>query len=115
MPICAGRLVFGSSAPRIAVFGMNGPTGPDQWVAPMDSMDKARVLAAEPYDETLPRISPDGQFVAHASNPTGTFEIYVRQIVGGVEEVKVSIDGGADPAWSHDGRELFYRGGAPST
>ena len=93
-----------------AAFGMFGPTGPDLWVAPMDSMDKARVLVAEPYDEALPRISPDGRLVAYESNRTGRYEIYVRQIAGDGQEIRVSPDGGVDPAWSHDGHELFYRG-----
>jgi serine/threonine-protein kinase len=92
-----------------AVIGVNGPTGPDLWVAPMDSLDKARVLMAEPYVEAVPRISPDGRFVAYGTSRTGKLEVYVRQIVGGGEEVKVSRDGGLDPAWSHDGHELFFR------
>src|SRR5512146_599383 len=50
-----------------AVVGVVGPTGLDLWVAPMDSLDKARVLMAAPYHETVPRISPDGGFVAYES------------------------------------------------
>jgi eukaryotic-like serine/threonine-protein kinase len=98
-----------------AVVGVVGPKGFDLWVAPMDSLDKARVLMAEPYVEVVPRISPDGRFVAYESQRTGKMEIYVRQIVGGGEEVKVSRDGGWDPAWSHDGHELFFRSDVAST
>src|SRR5262249_33604972 len=81
----------------------------DLWMAPMDSMNSARPFATESYAEGMPRISPDGRLVAYSSFRTGTGEIYVRSLVGSGEETRISSGGGIDPAWSHDGHELFFR------
>jgi hypothetical protein len=56
------------------------------------------------------RLSPDGRFLAYASNESGVSEISVRTF----PEVKagkwvISSGGGQQPIWSRDGRELFYR------
>ncbi|MBI3791528.1 MAG: PD40 domain-containing protein [Gemmatimonadetes bacterium] len=75
----------------------------------MDSLDHARPFAAEPYDEGLPRVSPDGRYVAYYSARTGNNEVYVRQLPQGGEEVRISQGGGIDPAWGPSGRELFHR------
>jgi serine/threonine-protein kinase len=59
--------------------------------------------------ETDPEISPDGRWLAYASNKSGHSEIYVcpfPNIDGGLWTV--STAGGSRPAWSRDGRELFY-------
>jgi eukaryotic-like serine/threonine-protein kinase len=94
-----------------AVLAVSGTpnTNTDLWIAPMDSLAHARVFAAAPYVEMLPRISPDGRFVAYSSARTGRSEVYIRPIVGPGEEVKVSTEGASDPVWSRDGRELYFR------
>jgi Tol biopolymer transport system component len=96
------------------VFGLAGPTSPDLWVAPMDSMDKPAVFAAGPYREATPRLSPDGRFVAYESARTGVDQIYIRPITGNADEVRVSSAGGLDPVWSPNGRELFFIAGTRS-
>jgi Tol biopolymer transport system component len=78
----------------------------------MDSLDKPVVLAAGPYQEQTPRLSPDGQFVAYVSFRTGVGEIYIRPIAENGEEVRVTSRGGSDPVWSRDGHELFFIEGA---
>lgn len=55
-------------------------------------------------------ISPDGRWLAYKSDETGRFEIWVQPIAGGTP-VQVTRDGGSNPAWSPDGRELFYDDG----
>jgi serine/threonine-protein kinase len=55
-------------------------------------------------------ISPDGRWFAYQSSESGTFEIYVRPFAdtkAGIRQT-VSNDGGSQPRWSPDGRELFY-------
>ena len=54
-------------------------------------------------------ISPDGTQIAYQSNESGRFEIYVSPFPAGGGKHRVSVDGGIDPIWSLDGRELFYR------
>jgi serine/threonine-protein kinase len=66
-------------------------------------------LAASPYSESWPSISPDGRWVAYASNRSGRQEVYVMSLVGGDEQVQVSLDGGTEPVWARTGREIFYR------
>jgi serine/threonine-protein kinase len=97
-----------------AVIGLQGPTSRDLWIAPMDSMNSPRVFAAGPYREETPRLSPDGRYVAYESAKTGVNEIYVKPIGGNADEVKLSTNGGIDPVWSRDGREVFFISGQGS-
>jgi len=61
-------------------------------------------------DGELPRLSPDGGWVAVPSNESGSVEIVVRPFVpGAAGGTQVSFGGGHDPRWSRDGKELFYR------
>lgn len=54
-------------------------------------------------------LSPDERWVAYGSNETGQCEVYVRSFPDGGRKFKASVDGGSQPLWSRDGRELFYR------
>ena len=56
-----------------------------------------------------PSISPDGNTVAFSSDRTGSFEIYVKQLVAGAREVQLTSDGGQnfEPAFSPDGSSLI--------
>ena len=56
-----------------------------------------------------PSVSPDNRWLAYVSNKSGRDEVYVRRWRG-EDEVRVSRQGGTEPLWSSDGRELFYRG-----
>jgi len=69
-------------------------------------------LATSDYLERNPEISPDGHYLAYASNETGRMEVYLRPFpsVGGGKWL-VSSAGGMTPLWSRDGKELFYRNG----
>jgi serine/threonine-protein kinase len=53
-------------------------------------------------------LSPDGDWLAYESNPTGTREIWVRRYPSGSSPVRVSANGGFEPIWNPDGREIFY-------
>jgi serine/threonine-protein kinase len=54
-----------------------------------------------------PDFSPDGKWLAYASNETGRFEVYVRPFPAGAP-VRISPDGGSAPLWARNGQELFY-------
>jgi hypothetical protein len=56
------------------------------------------------------QVTGDGTRLAFASNMSGRFEIHVRNLGGGEEQWQISTDGGANPKWRADGRELFYEG-----
>ena len=59
--------------------------------------------------ETHPSFSPDGQWVAYLSNATGRNEVYVRPYPGPGAALQISGNSGNEPAWSPDGRRLYYR------
>ena len=61
--------------------------------------------------EAIPRISPNGQWVAYVSDATGVNEVYAVAYPDRGERHLVSEGGGTDPTWSADGTELFYRTG----
>jgi Tol biopolymer transport system component len=62
-----------------------------------------------PFDERSPRFSPDGKWLAYVSDESGRNDVYVQPFPGPGSKWLVSTDGGIDPVWSKDGRELFYR------
>ncbi len=70
-------------------------------------------LVADPgFAEIFPALSPDGHWLAYASNETGRYEVYVRPFPEvNARRVQVSQSGGTEPRWAHTGRELFYRNG----
>jgi serine/threonine-protein kinase len=56
-----------------------------------------------------PRLSPDGHWLAYASNISGRYEVYVRPFPDSGGRVQVSVEGGNEPLWSRSGQTLFYR------
>jgi serine/threonine protein kinase/Tol biopolymer transport system component len=56
-----------------------------------------------------PSLSPDGRWLAYTSNETGRLEIYVAAFPASGTRHLVTVDGGDEPVWARDGRELFFR------
>ena len=78
----------------------------------MDGDRPRKPLLQEKYNEIQPQISPDGRWMAYASDQSGDFEVYVRPFPEVNKTMwQVSTSGGRDPLWAPDGRELFYRNG----
>jgi len=61
--------------------------------------------------ESMPRISPDGRWIAFTTDESGRNEVVMQPFPGPGGRVQVSANGGVEPLWSRDGRRLFYRGG----
>jgi serine/threonine protein kinase len=59
-------------------------------------------------NETHPRFSPDARHLAYVSDESGRDEVYVRTFPGGEGKWQVSRNGGSQPRWRADGKELFY-------
>jgi hypothetical protein len=68
-----------------------------------------------PSGEWDPRLSPDNRWLAYVADITGTREVWVRAYPGPGAPARVSHNGGIEPVWARDGRELFYLEGAPGT
>jgi serine/threonine protein kinase/Tol biopolymer transport system component len=85
---------------------------PDIGSLSMEGDHKSRPLLQQKYNEIQPQISPDGRWMAHASDESGKYEIYVRPFPEvDKDRWQVSTSGGLYPLWSPGGRELFYRNG----
>ena len=66
-------------------------------------------VVATPFTELHPALSPDGHWVAYASNESGAYEVYVRPFPDeGGGRWQVSNGGGVEPLWAPDGRQVFY-------
>ena len=63
------------------------------------------------FREGAPVFSPDGRWIAYVSDESGRFEIYVRPFPGPGEKWAISLEGGSEPVWPRQGRQLFYRAG----
>jgi eukaryotic-like serine/threonine-protein kinase len=58
--------------------------------------------------EVAPKLSPDARFLAYISDESGRFEIYIRSFPDGAGKWQASVNGGMQPRWRSDGRELYY-------
>jgi Tol biopolymer transport system component/predicted Ser/Thr protein kinase len=69
----------------------------------------ARPFVQTVYAETGATFSPDGKWLAYASDESGRFEVYVQPFPGPGSKSRISTASGVQPRWRADGRELFYR------
>jgi dipeptidyl aminopeptidase/acylaminoacyl peptidase len=72
---------------------------------------KPEFLLSTAAIEDAPMFSPDGRWLAYVSDDSGQFEVYVQPFPATGGAWKVSKDGGSEPLWARNGRELFYRNG----
>ena len=82
-------------------------TGDDIWVLPRG--EAPRPVVATSANERAPALAPNGKWIAYQSDASGRAEIYVQPFSGPGARQLISTNGGREPVWSRDGRELFYR------
>ena len=96
---------------KLLAFMENNPTtGYDIWVLRLADR-KAQPFLRTPFNESVPRFSPDGHWLAYISNESGRYEVYVQPYPGPGGKWQISTEGGTEPAWNSNGQELFYRSG----
>jgi len=95
-----GRYVIGSLPQQT--------TGDDLWLIPLSGDKKPLKFLGPPSDQIHGNFSPDGRFVAYSSNESGRFEVYVQTFPLSDRKWQVSTDGGYEPRWRADGREIYY-------
>ena len=88
----------------------NSKTGNDIWMLQLSDR-KAQPFLRTQFNEANPRFSPDGRWIAYISDESGRSEVYVQPYPGPGGKWQVSRDGGTEPVWNRNGRELFYRSG----
>jgi serine/threonine protein kinase/Tol biopolymer transport system component len=100
---------FSADGKLLAYQESNHPTnGFDIWVLSMEER-RPRPFLQSKHNEIHPALSPDGRWMAYASNESGRYEVNVRSYPGPGVVTQVSADGGFEPIWSPDGREIYYR------
>jgi len=81
------------------------------WLIPIEGGHTPQTLVQGPFNAGGARFSPDGRWVAYVSDESGRNEVYVRPYPQAGTHVQISADGGSQPVWSRNGRELFFRHG----
>ena len=107
---------FSPGGQQLAYHTRGPEGGSDLWTLPLDLTDpdhpkpgKPEPFLRTPADETAPKFSPDGHWIAYRSNESGTTQIYVRPFpAAGGGKWQISTEGGLYGLWSSDGRQLFY-------
>jgi len=69
-----------------------------------------RSLVTTPFANQEPAISPDGKWLAYASDESGRKEVYVQPYPSLQGRAQISAGGGGQPVWARTGSRLFYRG-----
>jgi hypothetical protein len=80
-------------------------------VLPLEGERKPLLLLGSSHNERWPVLSADGRWLAYLSDESGRPEVYVQAFPRPGGKWQVSTDGGGEPVWARNGRELFYRNG----
>jgi serine/threonine-protein kinase len=105
---------FTRDGKRLA-FNLFSPANVDDiWTVPVETgssglrAGKPELLLQAPFHERSPMFSPDGRWIAYQSNESGRYEVYVQGFPNGHVKRQISDGRGSSPAWSHNGRDLFF-------
>lgn len=94
---------------RFLLYSIQEPkTGSDLWALPMTGERKPFPVVRTSFNEMEGQFSPDGRWLAYASNESGRYEIDIRPFPEAGGKWQVSTVGGTQPRWAQDGRELYY-------
>jgi Tol biopolymer transport system component len=78
------------------------------WLVPRSGDRQPFAYSQSTFNEVQGQISPDGRWAAYVSDASGRTEVYVRPFPRGDGQWQISVDGGIEPVWRGDGRELFF-------
>jgi eukaryotic-like serine/threonine-protein kinase len=78
------------------------------WMLPLEGNRKPYAYLVSQFNVSEPAFSIDGRWLAYTSNESGRSEVYAQRFPGPGEKVQVSTDGGSNPVWSRDGKQLVY-------
>ena len=93
---------------KTLLFHAHETEGTELWTLNVESKPEGEALTDTPQSEDGPVFSPDGHWIAYASDESGGSEIYVQPYDVEGRKEQVSVDGGTEPFWAATG-ELFFR------
>ncbi len=95
----------------ILVASQDPETNEDIILVPVEGGGEAKTIVHTPFAETEPQVSPDGSRMAFISDQSGRPEVYLRNLQGEPGQWQISTEGGRNPRWRADGKELTYASG----
>ena len=93
----------------LAFMRQNAQTSRDIYVLSLSGQSPPRPVVSTSAFEGGAQFSPDGHWMAYASNESGQMQVYVRPFPGPDRRWAVSTQGGTQPSWNRTGKEIFYR------
>ena len=100
------RVVAGRGATALP-FGVRGPGDRERALGDDDARARSVPFRSDGFRYPQAALSPDGHWVAYSSNQSGRFEIYVESFPTPGRRLRVSTDGGTQPRWRRDQKELY--------
>jgi eukaryotic-like serine/threonine-protein kinase len=95
----------------LAFMRQNAQTSRDIYVLSLRGQSQPRPVVNTPAYEGGAQFSQDGQWMAYASDESGQMQVYVRPFPGPDRRWPVSTQGGTQPLWGRNGKEIYYRVG----
>ena len=83
-------------------------SGYDLWLLPLASNARPVRYLSSPANQIHANFSPDGRLIAYDSNETGRYEVLVQTFPKSDRQWTISTNGGYEPRWRGDGREIYY-------
>ena len=83
-------------------------TKADLWLLPISGNQKPIPLIRSEFNEDRADVSADGNWIAYSSDESGRSEIYVQTMPPSGARYQISNDGGSEPQWRQDGKEIFF-------
>jgi Tol biopolymer transport system component len=97
-----GSIVFRHNASGVFSLGLMASSG-DRKVTIFQA-------GASGVNKVQGQVSPDGRWLAYASNESGRYEVFVQSFPNAGGRWQISKDGAVHPRWRGDSKELFYYG-----
>jgi len=101
---------FSPDGQLLAFIEVNPTTGYDIGVLRLSDR-KAQPFLQTQFNESTPAFSPNGHWLSYVSDESGRYEVYVQAYPGPGGKYQISTEGGTEPVWNPNGKELFYRSG----
>jgi Tol biopolymer transport system component len=80
------------------------------WLLSMPERKPILYLPHNGFVNTQAQVSPDGRYLAYVTNESGSYQIVVQTFPDKLNKWQMTAQGGTEPLWKSDGRELYYLG-----